>query len=26
MDIPSGSFDLGIPALLEAQDRTIFGR
>lgn len=26
MDLPSGSFDLGIPALLEAQDRTIFGR
>jgi len=26
MDIPSGSFDLAIPALLEAQDRTIFGR
>lgn len=25
MDLPSGGFDIGIPALLETQDRTIFG-
>ena len=25
MSLPSGDFDLGIPALLEIQDRTIFG-
>lgn len=26
MDLPSGAFDLGIPALLETQDRAIFGQ
>ena len=26
MDLPSGGFDLGVPTLLEAQDRTLFDR